>query len=108
MNALATPFMADPTVGGLPAADELARSLSEAKPSEIIAAALRTVGRDKLAMKPMPIGSETLTNTMGIVRVSRCSATMAPGVCPRITSGCIATSSFANTGNGSARPAAKR
>jgi phosphoadenosine phosphosulfate reductase len=50
MNALPTPFMADPTVGGLPAAEELARSLADAKPSEIVAAALRTVGRDKLAL----------------------------------------------------------
>ena len=59
-------------------------------------------------MKPMPIGSETLTNTMGIVRVSRCIAMVAPGVCPRITSGCMATSSFASAGNWSPRPAAKR
>jgi len=38
-------------------------------------------GRGKLAMKPMPIGSETLKNTMGIVLVSRCRATVPPGVC---------------------------
>ena len=50
MNALATPFMADPTADGLPAADELGRALADAKPAEIIAAALRTVGRDKLAL----------------------------------------------------------
>ena len=50
MNALATPFMADPAADDLPAAEELARSLADAKPSEIIAAALRTVGRDKLAL----------------------------------------------------------
>ena len=50
MNALATPFMADPAADDLPAAEELARSLADAKPSDIIAAALRTVGRDKLAL----------------------------------------------------------
>jgi len=50
MNALATPFMADPAADDLPAADELARALADATPSEIIAAALRTVGRDKLAL----------------------------------------------------------
>jgi phosphoadenosine phosphosulfate reductase len=50
MNALATPFTADPAADDLPAAEELARSLADAKPSEIIAAALRTVGREKLAL----------------------------------------------------------
>ncbi len=50
MNALATPIMADPAADDLPAAEELARSLGDAKPSEIVAAALRTVGRDKLAL----------------------------------------------------------
>jgi phosphoadenosine phosphosulfate reductase len=50
MNALAKPFMADPSVDDLPAAEELARSLADAKPAEIMAAALRTVGRDKLAL----------------------------------------------------------
>jgi phosphoadenosine phosphosulfate reductase len=50
MNALATPFAADPAADDLPAAEELARSLAEAKPAEVIAAALRTVGHDKLAL----------------------------------------------------------
>ena len=50
MNALATPFAADPAADDLPAAEELARSLAEATPAEIIAAALRTVGRDQLAL----------------------------------------------------------
>jgi len=50
MNALATPIMADPAADDLPVAAELARSLADAKPAEIIAAALRTVGRDKLAL----------------------------------------------------------
>src|SRR5262245_23456899 len=39
-------------------------------------------------MRPEPIGSETLTNTIGILRLSRCNA-MAIGVeWARITSGC--------------------
>jgi phosphoadenosine phosphosulfate reductase len=50
MNALATPFMADPAADALSAAEELARSLGEATPAEIIGAALRTVGRDQLAL----------------------------------------------------------
>ncbi len=50
MNALATPFMADPAADALSAAEELARSLADATPAEIIGAALRTVGRDQLAL----------------------------------------------------------
>ncbi|HZR89269.1 MAG TPA: phosphoadenylyl-sulfate reductase [Bradyrhizobium sp.] len=50
MNALATPFMADPAADTLSAAEELARSLADATPAEIIGAALRTVGRDQLAL----------------------------------------------------------
>jgi phosphoadenosine phosphosulfate reductase len=50
MNALATPFMADPAADALSAAEELARSLADAAPAEIIGAALRTVGRDQLAL----------------------------------------------------------
>ena len=53
-------------------------------------------GRARLAMKPEPIGSETLTNTIGIARLSRCSAAATGVVCARITSGCSATSSFAS------------
>ena len=30
-------------------------------------------GRARLAMKPEPTGSETLTNTIGTLRVSRCN-----------------------------------
>ena len=49
----------------------------------------------RLATNPGPTGSATITNTIGIVRVSRCSAAV-PGVhCARITSGCRATNSFA-------------
>jgi len=50
MNALATPFMADPAAEDLPAAEELARALADARPSDIVAAALRTVGRERLAL----------------------------------------------------------
>lgn len=50
MNVLANPFTLKPTADDLPAAEELARSLADAKPADIIAAALRTVGRDKLAL----------------------------------------------------------
>jgi hypothetical protein len=44
-------------------------------------------GRGKLATNPLPTGSETTTNTIGIVLVSRCSAATTSVVCPRITSG---------------------
>jgi len=63
-------------------------------------------GRDRDWMKPEPMGSETLTNTIGIVRLSRCSAAATGVVCARITSGCATTISFASDSNFSA--AAKR
>jgi phosphoadenosine phosphosulfate reductase len=50
MNALAMSLTLEPTAADLPAAEELARSLADAQPAEVIAAALRTVGRDKLAL----------------------------------------------------------
>jgi phosphoadenosine phosphosulfate reductase len=50
MNALPNPITLKPDVGDLPAAEELARSLADAKPADVIAAALRTVGRDQLAL----------------------------------------------------------
>jgi hypothetical protein len=53
-------------------------------------------GRAKPATKPAPTGSETVENTIGIVRVSRCTAAVTGVVAARITSGCCATSSFAN------------
>ena len=40
--------------------------------------------------------TETFTNTIGITRLSRCSATATGVVCARITSGWVATSSFAS------------
>ena len=50
MNALPNPLTLKSAVHDLPVAEELARALAEAKPADIIAAALRTVGRDKLAL----------------------------------------------------------
>jgi phosphoadenosine phosphosulfate reductase len=48
MNALA--HQAPSAPAGSPAAERLDRALRDAQPSDIIAAALRTVGRDKLAL----------------------------------------------------------
>lgn len=47
MNAIAAQVS---SVSALPPADELDRALRDASPAEIIAAALKTVGRDKLAL----------------------------------------------------------
>ena len=53
-------------------------------------------GSEKLATKPLPTGSETLTNTIGIWLVC-CRSAAVVGVIPeRRRSGCSATSSFAN------------
>ena len=49
MNALTQQFTIDGSASNLPA-EELARSLADAQPAEIIAAALRTVGRERLAL----------------------------------------------------------
>ena len=54
-------------------------------------------GRDKLAMKPEPIGSARAANTIGISWVSRCSAATAGVGIAKMTSGCNETSSFAST-----------
>src|ERR1700730_7926375 len=53
-------------------------------------------GCAKLALKPLPIGSDTTANTIGIVRVSRVSAPVTDVVTPKIASGRRSTSSFAN------------
>jgi phosphoadenosine phosphosulfate reductase len=50
MNALAPEMAPQTATGGLPAAAELDRALRNASPSEVIATALRIVGRDKLAL----------------------------------------------------------
>jgi phosphoadenosine phosphosulfate reductase len=50
MNALAAPVPPQPDGRKLPSAAELDRVLGEASPAEVIAAALRTVGREQLAL----------------------------------------------------------
>ena len=50
MNALLLPLPSQPIEGELPAAEELDRALRDASPADIIATALRTVGRNKLAL----------------------------------------------------------
>jgi phosphoadenosine phosphosulfate reductase len=50
MNAVAPRGLPQPIAGQLPAAEELDRALRQASPADIIAAALRTVGRDRLAL----------------------------------------------------------
>ena len=50
MNALAPEIAPQTTAGGLPAAAELDRALRTASPNEVIATALKIVGRDKLAL----------------------------------------------------------
>lgn len=50
MNALTQKFAIESSAGASPAAEELARALADARPWDIIAAAARTVGRDKLAV----------------------------------------------------------
>ena len=50
MNAHAHHVSSQTAAGSLPPADELDRALRDATPAEIIAAALRTVGRDQLAL----------------------------------------------------------
>lgn len=49
MNAIASPISAI-SASALPSAEDLDRALRDASPAEIIAAALKTVGRDKLAL----------------------------------------------------------
>ncbi len=50
MNALAHRTSAERTAGNLPPAEELDRGLRNASPAEVIAAALQTVGRERLAL----------------------------------------------------------
>ena len=53
-------------------------------------------GRARLATKPEPIGSETLTKTIGTALLSRCNATTTGVVWPKMASGLSATISFAS------------
>jgi phosphoadenosine phosphosulfate reductase len=50
MNALAHETAPQTAAGGLPAAAELDRALRNATPAEVIATALKVIGRDKLAL----------------------------------------------------------
>jgi phosphoadenosine phosphosulfate reductase len=50
MSALASQASIAPAAISLPPADELDRALREASPREVISAALKTVGRDRLAL----------------------------------------------------------
>ncbi|MBR0949416.1 phosphoadenylyl-sulfate reductase [Bradyrhizobium canariense] len=59
MNAIAPP-VSSISVSALPSAEELDRALRDASPAEIIAAALKTVGRDKLALVSS-FGTESAT-----------------------------------------------
>jgi hypothetical protein len=54
-------------------------------------------GRAMLAAKPLPTGSDTPTNTIGMVPVSRSSAAVAGVELPTSTSGCKAINSLAKT-----------
>lgn len=59
MNAIASQ-LSTTSVSALPSADELDRALRDASPTEIIAAALKTVGREKLALVSS-FGTESAT-----------------------------------------------
>ncbi|MGY3509815.1 phosphoadenylyl-sulfate reductase [Bradyrhizobium lupini] len=59
MNAIVSPILSS-SVSALPSAEELDRALRDASPAEIIAAALKTVGRDKLALVSS-FGTESAT-----------------------------------------------
>ena len=59
MNAMATQF-ASQSASALPTADELDRALRDASPAEVVAAALKTVGREKLALLSS-FGTESAT-----------------------------------------------
>ncbi len=50
MNALAQQILPEQAAGHLPPAEELDRALRNASPAEVIAAALNTVGRERLAL----------------------------------------------------------
>lgn len=59
MNAIAAQ-LSTTSVSALPSADELDRALRDASPAEIIAAALKTVGRERLALVSS-FGTESAT-----------------------------------------------
>lgn len=59
MNAMATQF-ASRSTSALPTADELDRALRDASPAEVVSAALKAVGREKLALLSS-FGTESAT-----------------------------------------------
>ena len=59
MNAMATQF-ASQSASVLPTADELDRALRDASPAEVVSAALKAVGREKLALLSS-FGTESAT-----------------------------------------------
>jgi phosphoadenosine phosphosulfate reductase len=59
VNAIVSPILSS-SVSALPSAEELDRALRNASPAEIIATALKTVGRDKLALVSS-FGTESAT-----------------------------------------------
>ena len=66
-------------------------------------------GRFRLLTMPAPIGSPTLTKTIGVVAVAACAAWAANVPKPAtITSGLVRTSSAASCGRRSERPSAER
>ena len=65
-------------------------------------------GRARLAANFSPTGSDTDTNTIGIVRVSARKALTALGLLARSTSGFRPTSSLPEAARRSLSPAAKR
>jgi hypothetical protein len=75
-------------------------SIASHFPATVVSKLVRPVtlppGRGKLATKPLPTGSRTTAKTMGMVRVCCSSAAVLGVPCEKITSGCSATSSFAN------------
>lgn len=65
-------------------------------------------GWAKLSTKPLPAGSETLQNTIGMVEVARMSASVGGVVVPIRTSGCIPTSSSTFRRHSSTSPPGRR
>jgi hypothetical protein len=70
-------------------------SLELIEDSRLVNPVMLPLGSAKLAMNPLPTGSDTWVKTIGMVRVSRLSAATTGVVWPRIRSGCSSTSSRA-------------
>jgi hypothetical protein len=76
--------------------------------SKLVNPVMLPPGSAKPAMKPLPIGSETWMNTMGMVRVCCWSAATTGVVWATIRSGCSSTSSRAKLRIRSLSPAPQR